>query len=228
MISVAKPLRASAKDVNSKGRAQLVEYGAAMGSYIFETGKIAGGLLGALVLALALTGASNRIFAHGKLAKPGYVIATANNGPSAPAPTAAANNAGSVAVADKPVSAAVVNESRSADAGAPEPATAALSDAPSAVEKKAETDDAFEKGAVVAKAGPPLFAIVDRPKSSVAGLARSNSLRAEGANWTVDDLDQFLASPRGNVGGEADAAKRADMVEYLRRLSDHPQRGRAK
>jgi len=232
-----------------------------MGSYFFETSKIAGGLLGALVLALALMGVSNRIFAHGKLATPGYVIAAANDGRSAEAPTAAASSARSAAggaevVADRPDSesgAAAVSETRSAKAdavaasGAPSadvneaaPAAAVLFDGASvADEKKIEADsktcqgcDAIEKGAA-AKAGPPLFAIVDRPKSSVAGLARSNSLRAEGVNWTADDLDQFLANPRvyasgSQAGAELDAAKRADIVEYLRALSDHPRRVRAK
>lgn len=228
-----------------------------MGLYFFETGKIAGGLFGALVLALVLTAASNRIFAPGAPARPGYVIAVANDGRSAQAPAAAASNTASAATADKPGSetgAAVVNESRSveadaaaassarsAESGAPAPAAAAvLSDAsPAADEKKIEADgkacqgcDASEKGAV-AKAGPPLFAIVDRPKSSVAGLAHSNSLRPEGANWTADDLDRFLASPHGGASvtqaaGDPDGAKRADIVEYLRALSDHPRRGRSK
>jgi cytochrome c len=229
-----------------------------MGSYFFETSKIAGGLFGALVLALALTGISNRIFAHGKLATPGYVIAAANDGRSAevPAAAAASNARISAEAADKPgfeSSAAVANETRSAeadavvassarsvDAGPATPAAAVLFDGASgADERKAEVDsktcqgcDATEKGAA-AKAGPPLFAIVDRPKSSVAGLAHSNSLRVEGVNWTADDLDQFLASPHGyasgpQAGGELDAAKRADIVEYLRALSDHPRRVRAK
>ncbi|WOJ88608.1 hypothetical protein RZS28_12355 [Methylocapsa polymorpha] len=232
-----------------------------MGSFFFETSKIAGGLLGALVLALALAGISNRIFIHGKLATPAYVIAAANDGRSAEVPAAAANNARSAAggaeiVADKPVSeggavalsetpsveagSAVASGAPSADANATAPTAAVAFDgAPVADDRKAEADgktcqacDATEKSAA-AKAGPPLFAIVDRPKSSVAGLAHSNSLRAEGVNWTADDLDQFLASPHGyasgpQAGGDLDSAKRADIVEYLRALSNHPRRVRAK
>ncbi len=131
-----------------EGPSSMGENGAAMGTYVFETGKIAGGLLGALVLAMALTGASNRIFSHGTPAKAGYVAVTASNSlnksASAPASTVAPSNAGGVAATDKPSATPVANESRSADAGAADPA-AALSDAPAVVEKKSDTDDSVRK-----------------------------------------------------------------------------------
>jgi cytochrome c len=226
----------------------MIKSGAAMGSFFFETGKTAGGLLGALALAMSLMVISDRIFGHRKLVKAGYIVSIANDGQGATAVARTEQSAGGGAQAQLSLEsgASAVKETRSAevdsaaigasgraDAGALAPTRAASFDDPSmAGEKKAhvnskacEACDTSEKG-VAAKAGPPLFAIVDRPKSAVAGLAHSNSLRAQEANWTVDDLNQFFASPHGfasgaATGGEADAAKRADIVEYLRALSDH-------
>jgi cytochrome c2 len=66
-------------------------------------------------------------------------------------------------------------------------------------------------------------------------LARSNAIKPVAANWTVDDLDQFLANPKvaasvtkATYAGARDLGKRADMIEYLRILSDHPRRVSAK
>jgi cytochrome c len=194
-----------------------------MGIYVFEAGKIATSLLGALALAAALTGVSNRIFGQGEFAKAGYVVATAHDAPVAQA------SAGAAAV-EKPAPASV-SESRSADAGSPE--LIAPDQSLTRDEKRADAEtgacqacDAAEKSAV-AKAGPPLFALVDRQKNSVAGLAHSGSIRAEAASWSLDDLDKFLARPGGYAPGETDA-KAADIVEYLRRLPDYPRHGRGK
>ncbi len=188
---------------------------------------MAGGLLGALLFALVLTSVSNRIFAHGMHAKPTHSVVVLEKSPvdvnaSAPAPVVAE----ATPAASEP--AAAVSESRSVVASEPAAMLTAPEKKADAEEKGCASCDAVEKS-VVAKAGPPLFAIVDRPKNSVAGLAHSNSLRAQEASWTVNELDQYLASPHGGAqASEAEAAKRADMIDYLRRLADHPQRGRSK
>ncbi len=192
-----------------------------MGMYFFEAGKIASGLLGAIALAAALTGVSNRIFSHGERARPGYVVTTA--------PVAA-----SLAAAEKPAPSAGVTETRSVVAGSPEPVVAAAADLPvTRDENKAGAEDQICQACdaadtrAVAKAGPPLFALVDRSNNGVAGLARSNSLRAEAASWAGDDFDQLLPGPHVHALGETDA-KSADIVEYLHRLPEHPRRGRSK
>ncbi len=79
------------------------------------------------------------------------------------------------------------------------------------------------------KIGPPLYGVVERPKASVAGFDYSEALKSKGGEWTYADLDQFLANPQAyahgtkmTFAGEADPAKRADIIDYLRSLSDNP------
>lgn len=219
--------------------------------YFYESSKIAGALLAAFVLALALTGVSDRIFAHGKPGKPAYVIAAATevgNAPSASPAASASPRAAAPETAAAETATAALSESRSvepsaavasvapsAESSAPEPAGAAVTaEGKNSDAKSCLACDAAEKHAA-ATAGPPLFAIAGRPKSSMAELAHSGSLKPQAVNWTDSDLDRFLASPNGFAasalppGAEADAAaKRADMAAYLRTLADHPGRARAK
>jgi cytochrome c len=71
--------------------------------------------------------------------------------------------------------------------------------------------------------------VVDRAKASEAGFGYSDALKAKGGKWTFEDLDAFITSPKTFVagtkmgfGGEPDAGKRADIIVYLRSLSDAP------
>lgn len=78
--------------------------------------------------------------------------------------------------------------------------------------------------------GPPLWDIVGRPKAGVATFAYSDALRAAGGAWTYDDLNSFLANPRGYVPGTKMVGviginapeRRADLIRYLRSLSAAP------
>src|SRR2546425_2946339 len=49
--------------------------------------------------------------------------------------------------------------------------------------------------------GPNLWGVVGRPKASEAGFKYSAALKAKGGNWTIDDLSQFIANPRGDIPG---------------------------
>jgi len=172
----------------------------------FEINKIAGGVLGALLLAMWLVVISDGIFSHAKLAKPGYDLPGAG-------------------------------ETLAAKAGAPAPAVAPLDERLAKADAKrgessvkaCQACHGFEKGGV-AKVGPPLFGILDRPKGAFAGFAYSDSLKAKGGVWTLDDLDHFLADPKAyasgtkmTFAGERDPGKRADIIAYLRTLSDPSQ-----
>ncbi len=86
----------------------------------------------------------------------------------------------------------------------------------------------FEKGAGP-KVGPDLYGVVGRPKGSEAGFAYSDGMKSKGGDWTFEDINSFITSPKTFVpgtkmgfGGEADAEKRADIIAYLRTLSDKP------
>jgi cytochrome c len=97
-----------------------------------------------------------------------------------------------------------------------------------ALTKVCATCHSFEKGAP-AKVGPNLFGVVDRAKGSEAGFGYSDAMKAKGGKWTFEDINAFITSPKTFVdgtkmafGGEPDAGKRADLIVYLRSLSDSP------
>ena len=94
--------------------------------------------------------------------------------------------------------------------------------------KVCATCHSFDKGAP-AKVGPNFYGVVGRPKGSEAGFGYSDAMKAKGGDWTFDDLNSFITSPKTFVpgtkmgfGGEPDAGKRADIIAYLRTLSDKP------
>jgi cytochrome c len=78
-----------------------------------------------------------------------------------------------------------------------------------------------------AKFGPNLYGVVGRSRASFPGFDYSDGMRAKGGKWTLADIDTFITSPKDFVSGtkmpfvgEPDAAKRADIIAYLRTLSD--------
>ena len=81
-----------------------------------------------------------------------------------------------------------------------------------------------------ARVGPPLYGIVGRPFASVSEYTYSRAMRAEnGKTWDFATLDGYLASPRKYIPGTAmafngvkDEKDRADLILYLRSLSDEP------
>ncbi len=79
------------------------------------------------------------------------------------------------------------------------------------------------------RVGPNLHDIVGAPRAARDGFGYSEALAASGAEWSYDDLNAFLAGPakyaRGtkmNFAGLRKATDRADMIAYLRSLSDSP------
>jgi cytochrome c len=170
----------------------------------FEFNKIAGGLLGTLLFTMALGVFSDAVFSHPKLAKPGYDL---------PAAEEAALEAGGAPAA-----------------AAPLPERLAKAD-PKKGEASAKACTAchnFEKGGG-AKIGPPLYGVLERPKASISGFAYSDAMKSKGGNWSFDELDKFIANPKGDIpgtkmayAGEKDPQKRADIVDYLHTLADNP------
>ena len=79
------------------------------------------------------------------------------------------------------------------------------------------------------KVGPNLWDVVGRAKASAPGFKYSGVLTGLGGEWTYQDLDAFLTSPKafakGNkmtFGGLKKAADRANVISHLRSRSDQP------
>lgn len=94
--------------------------------------------------------------------------------------------------------------------------------------KACQACHSFEKGGPN-KVGPDLWEIVERPKGGHGGFDYSAGLKEKGGTWTYDDLDHFLASPKGFIKGTkmafagiASPQDRANVIAYLRTLADSP------
>ena len=171
----------------------------------FELNKVLGAILGTSLIVLALNIGAGAIFAPEKPAKPGYEIAVKDHAEGAAASTAKAP--------EQPIETLLA--SASVDKG-------------QATAKQCQSCHTFEKGGAN-RVGPNLWGIVGRPKASVAGFNYSAAMKAKGGNWSFDDLNKFLASPRGYVQGTnmsfaglARDSQRADLIGYLRAQADSP------
>jgi len=76
--------------------------------------------------------------------------------------------------------------------------------------------------------GPNLYDIVGRKKGGHAGFSYSDGLKNAGGEWTYDDLFKYIANPAGVIPGSKmafrlpNAEQRAQVIAYLRTLSDSP------
>ena len=173
----------------------------------FEVNKIAGGVLGTLLLTMALGLFSGFIYAPPVPTKPGYDL------PAAPAE-------GSGDGAAKPAAPAE-----------PLPVLLAKADINKgeSFAKACGACHNFEKGAA-AKVGPPLYGVVGREVASVPGFSYSDALKSKGGTWDYEKINAFITSPKSyapgtkmTFAGESDPVKRADIIDYLHTLSDTPE-----
>jgi cytochrome c2 len=74
---------------------------------------------------------------------------------------------------------------------------------------------------------PGLWGIVGAPKARADWFAYSKGLRAKGGAWTPDEIDRFIADPRGFapgttkvIAGIADPQKRQAIIAALTALRD--------
>jgi cytochrome c len=171
----------------------------------FEINKILGAILFTCLVTLALNIAAGAMFSPVKPAKPGYDIAVVAHPAEGAKPEAAAPS--------EPIEKLL--------------ATAAVDKGEQSA-KKCVACHTFTKGGPN-RVGPNLWGIVNRPKASEAGFAYSDAIKAKGGNWTIDDLNQFLANPRGYAPGTKmtfvglpKGSERADIIAYLNTLADNP------
>jgi cytochrome c len=172
----------------------------------FEFNKIAGAVLGTLLLVLGLKNLGGAVFHNEAPEKAGFMIATAQaeSGDAKPAEAAPmVPIAKLLASADK------------AKGEATAKACAACHD--------------FSKGGPN-KVGPNLWDVVGRPIASVSGFAYSDALKAASSkSWTFDELNVWIMAPAADMKGTkmsfAGIKKdedRANVIAYLASLSDSP------
>jgi cytochrome c len=172
----------------------------------FEINKILGAVLFALLCLLSLNLAANAIFAPVTPQKPGYDIAVQEKAPAGGAPAAAA--------VDEPIEPLLA----SADVKRGENSA-----------KKCQACHTFDKGGAN-RVGPNLYGIVGEPRGQGrGGFNFSAAMKAKGGDWTIDDLNQFIANPKKFIPGTAmgfaglsKPSERADVLAYLNTLSDSP------
>ena len=77
--------------------------------------------------------------------------------------------------------------------------------------------------------GPTLWNIVNAPKANIDGYSYSKALSSMGGNWTIQDLNLWLKSPKkyapGNnmsFAGLRKTKDRANMIAFLNSISDEP------
>jgi len=97
------------------------------------------------------------------------------------------------------------------------------------IAKKCAACHSFENGGA-AKVGPNLWDIVGAKQARSEQYKYSDALRALGGEWTFEQLDGFLASPKEYAAGTKmtfpgikAAADRAALIAWLRTLSESPQ-----
>jgi len=171
----------------------------------FEVNKILGAVLFTCLVLLALNITAGALFTPEPPKKPGYEIAVQEEPAGAPAAAPAA---------EEPIEQALAN----ADPKRGQQTA-----------KVCQTCHTFEKGGPN-KIGPNQWGVVGRKKGSEAGFAYSDAIKSKGGEWTVDDLNKFLTSPRTyapgtkmSFAGLPRVNQRADVIAYLNTLSDSPQ-----
>jgi cytochrome c len=173
-----------------------------------EVNKLLAGFLGTCFIVFSVGIVSDALFASPAPEKPGFAIEATEpteGGPAAPV------------VAAKPIAdlLATANVTQGA-----------------AIFKKCQACHSGEKGGPN-KVGPDLWDLVDRPVGEHEGFAYSAGMKefSKGGTekWTYDNINHFITSPKkfvkGTAMGFAGLPKdedRADVIAYLRTLSDNP------
>jgi cytochrome c len=172
----------------------------------FELNKILGAVLATCLFLLVTSFTAGALFASKPPEKPGFAIAAKESSEGGGKEAAAAAPSEPI---EKLLQTASVEKGQAAA-------------------KVCQTCHTFEKGGAN-KVGPNLYGVVNDHKGEGRGFNFSAGMKAKGGTWTFDDLNQFIANPKGFVSGTAMGfagvqkdSQRADIIAYLNTLSDSP------
>ena len=171
----------------------------------FEVNKIAGAILMSLLIVVVIGHVGDVLV---PIPKAGHDAAMAPHGGSGSAQQAAVPT-----TAEKPI--AELLKTAKVDDGAK-------------VFKKCQACHTGEK-AGANKVGPNLWNIIGEKKAHMAGFAFSDAMQKSPGDWSYDALSQFLTKPSAYVPGTKmtfagirEPQERANVIAYLRTLSDSP------
>ena len=169
----------------------------------FELNKILGAVLATCLVLLSLNITAGALFSTPHVEKPGYAIAAKEE---------PAGGGQQQQQALPPVETLLA--SASTEKG-------------QATAKQCAACHTFEKGGPN-RVGPNLYGIVGANKAHLPNFNYSAAMKAKGGDWSLEELNKYLANPRGYVPGTnmtfaglRDSA-RADVIAYLNSLADSP------
>jgi len=178
-----------------------------MNARSFEINKIAGAGLMALLVTTFIGVAGNLLVHPKKLEKNVYVVE------GVPAAGGGATATASAPAPVEPI--APLLAAASADAG-------------KTLTRQCSSCHTFDKGGKHG-VGPNLWDTVGHKPSGTEGYAFSPAMKDKDPEWSYENLNQFLANPRGFVPGTKMAfagvkkpEDRANVIAYLRSLADTP------
>jgi cytochrome c len=173
----------------------------------FEWSKIAGAVLGTLILVLVIKFATDAVFEPAMPAKEAYhvegVVETASTGPAA-------------APVEEPIP----------DWGTVLP-TADVA-AGKAISARCEQCHDIAKGGPN-KIGPELYGVEGRPRATNPGFSYSSAMAADHNPWTYDKIFKFIHMPQAYVPGTKmsfaglkSVQDRVNLIAFLRTQNDSP------